>query len=154
MTELSDAIHRSDVTVYWRPGCPFCSRLRRDLQGLGLPVTEINIWDDPSAAGVVRAAANGNEKVPTVVIGSTALVNPSARAVVEALQRIDPGHPVSAEVTAGLGRIRRRRKVKWALVAAIIAGSFAAESAGHSGLSWGLDAAALAVWAAFWILDR
>lgn len=154
MTELSDTIHRSDVTVYWRPGCPFCSRLRRDLRGLGLPVTEINIWDDPSAAAVVRAAANGNETVPTVVIGSTALVNPSAQAVVEAVQRIDPGHPVPAEVTAGLGRIRRRRMVKWALIATIIAGSFVAEGSGHSGLSWGLDAVALAVWAAFWLFER
>ncbi len=154
MTELSDTIYRSGVTVYWRPGCPFCSRLRRDLRGLGLPVTEINIWDDPSATAVVRAAANGNETVPTVIIGSTALVNPSARAVVEAVQRMDPDQPVLAEVTAGLGRIRRRRVVKWALVAAIIAGSFAAEGAGHSGLSWGLDAVALAVWIAFRFFDR
>lgn len=154
MPELSDTIHRSGVTVYWRPGCPFCSRLRRDLRGLGLPVTEINIWDDPSAAAVVRSAANGNETVPTVVIGSAALVNPSARAVVEAVQRIDPDQPVPAEVTAGFGRIRRRRIVKWALVAAIIAGSFAADGAGHSGLSWGLDAVALAVWFAFPFFDR
>jgi len=154
MAELTDTTHRSDVTVYWRPGCPFCSRLRRDLRGLGLPVTEINIWDDPPAAAVVRAAAGGNETVPTVVIGSTAMVNPSVQAVVEAVQRIDPGRPIPAEVTAGLGRIRRRRMVKWALVAALIAGSFAAEGTGRSGLSWGLDAVALAVWAAFWLLDR
>ena len=44
-----------------------------------------NIWDDPSHAAVVRAAANGNETVPTVVIGAVALVNPSAEAVVAAL---------------------------------------------------------------------
>ena len=154
MTDLCDTIHRSDVTIYWRPGCPFCSRLRRDLHGLGLPVTEINIWEDPTAAAVVRLAANGNETVPTVVIGSTALVNPSARAVVQAVQRNDPDQAVPADVTAGLRRIRRRRMVKWALVAAIIAGSFAAESAGRTGLSWGLDAVALAVWVGFRFLAR
>lgn len=154
MTEPSDTILRSEVTVYWRPGCPFCSRLRRDLDGLGLPVTEINIWEDPTGAAVVRSASNGNETVPTVVIGTTALVNPSVRAIMEAVQRIDPGHPDPAEVTVGLRRIRRRRMVKWDLVAAILAGSFAAEGAGRSGLSWGLDAVALAVWAGFRFVDR
>jgi inosine-uridine nucleoside N-ribohydrolase len=43
----------------------------------GLPVKEINIWEDPDAAARVRAVADGNEVVPTVIIGSTALVNPS-----------------------------------------------------------------------------
>jgi mycoredoxin len=103
MTELSDTIHRSEVTVCWGPGCPYCARLRSDLQGIGLSVTEINIWDDPSAAGDVRSASKGNETVPTVVIGSAASVDPSAQAVVEAVQRIDPDQPVPARATAGLG---------------------------------------------------
>ena len=154
MTEQSDTIDRSEVTVYWRPGCPYCSRLRRDLHKLGLPVTEVNIWDDPTAAAMVRSAANGNETVPPVVVGSTRLVNPSAWAVVDTVQRIDPDRPVPDEVTVGLGRIRRRRMVKWALLVALIAGSFTAEGVGHSGLSWGLDAVALAVWAAFRVFDR
>jgi len=154
MTEPSDTIDRRDVTVYWRPGCRYCSRLRHDLHELGLPVTEVNIWDDPTAAAIVRAAANGNETVPTVVIGSTALVNPSARAVVETVERNNPDRPVPGDVTIGLGRIRRRRLVLWALVAAILAGSFAAEGAGHPGLSWGLDAVALAVWFGFRFFGR
>jgi len=154
MIERSDTIGHSDVTVYWRPGCPYCSRLRHDLHKLGLPVTEVNVWDDPTAAAIVRSAANGNETVPTVVIGSTALVNPSARAVVETMERNNPNQPVPSDVTVGLSRIRRRRMVKWALVAAILAGSFTAEGAGHSGLSWGLDAVALAVWFGFRIFDR
>ncbi|HEY2061844.1 glutaredoxin family protein [Amycolatopsis sp. NBC_01480] len=69
----------SDVEVefYWRPGCGFCAALRRPLMASGLNVKEINIWEDPGAAERVRAVANGNETVPTVIIGSTALVNPS-----------------------------------------------------------------------------
>ncbi|WP_407663748.1 glutaredoxin domain-containing protein [Mycobacterium shottsii] len=36
-----------EVVVYWRPGCPFCWRLRRGLRRRGLPTREINIWTDP-----------------------------------------------------------------------------------------------------------
>lgn len=43
-----------DVTVYWRPGCGFCRRLRRGLDRAGVDRTEINIWRDPAAAAVVR----------------------------------------------------------------------------------------------------
>ncbi|MDT8910847.1 glutaredoxin domain-containing protein [Amycolatopsis sp. PS_44_ISF1] len=66
-----------EVEFYWRPGCGFCASLRRPLLASGLNVKEINIWEDPGAAERVRAVANGNETVPTVIIGSTALVNPS-----------------------------------------------------------------------------
>ena len=66
-----------EIEFYWRPGCGFCSALRRPLMASGLPVKEINIWEDPDAAARVRSVANGNEVVPTVIIGSTALVNPS-----------------------------------------------------------------------------
>jgi len=154
MTETSDVIDRSEVTVYWRPGCPYCSRLRRDLHRLGLPVTEVNIWEDPAGSAIVRSAAGGNETVPTVIVGSTALVNPSAKAVVETMQGDDPDRPVDDEVQTSLGRIRNVRIVKWAVLVAIIAGSFTAEGTGHSGLSWGLDAVALAVWAAFRVIER
>ncbi|HWD07237.1 MAG TPA: glutaredoxin domain-containing protein [Amycolatopsis sp.] len=69
----------SDVEVefYWRPGCGFCAALRRPLMASGLRVKEINIWEEPGAAERVRAVADGNETVPTVIIGSTALVNPT-----------------------------------------------------------------------------
>jgi glutaredoxin len=71
------------VTVYWRPGCGFCSMLRRDLRASGLPFEERNIWDEPDAAAFVRAHARGNETVPTVTIGTETYVNPSADEVLE-----------------------------------------------------------------------
>jgi glutaredoxin-like protein len=70
------------VTVYWRPGCSYCMLLRRGLRRSGLATREVDIWSDPSAAEFVRAHAGGNETVPTVDIGGTVLVNPSARTVV------------------------------------------------------------------------
>lgn len=69
------------VTVYWRPGCPFCGSLRRGLRRAGLTTQEIDIWSDPEARAFVRAHADGTETVPTVDVAGTVLVNPSARRV-------------------------------------------------------------------------
>lgn len=73
-----------EITVYWRPGCPFCRILRSSLHRAGVATTEINIWDDPSAAATVRGAAGGNETVPTVEVGGRFFVNPSAKQVLAA----------------------------------------------------------------------
>jgi len=69
------------VTVYWRPGCPYCGSLRRGLRRAGVATEEIDIWSDPQARAFVRAHADGTETVPTVDIAGTVLVNPSARRV-------------------------------------------------------------------------
>lgn len=86
-------------TVYWRPGCPWCARLRRGLARADVATREVDIWQDPAAAAVVRSVATGNETVPTVVIGDRALVNPSVRQVLDALgldQRTSAGLPAGA----------------------------------------------------------
>jgi mycoredoxin len=69
------------VTVYTRPGCPYCFLLRRSLRRRGVAFTEVDIWQDPSAAAAVRAVADGNETVPTVHVAGQWLVNPSGRQV-------------------------------------------------------------------------
>ncbi len=69
-----DAIH-----LYWRPGCGFCTMLRRGLDKAGIETVDHNIWDDPDDAAIVRGYANGHETVPTVVIGDVGLVNPSVK---------------------------------------------------------------------------
>ena len=71
----------TQIDLYWRPGCGFCSMLRGQLDKLGIERVDHNIWDDPSQADVVRQYANGNETVPTVVVGGVGLVNPSAPAL-------------------------------------------------------------------------
>lgn len=70
------------VTVYWRPGCGFCSSLRRTLHDIGLPLDEHDIWQDPEAAAFVRSVNRGNETVPTVVVGGQVLTNPRPEQVV------------------------------------------------------------------------
>jgi mycoredoxin len=78
------------LEYFWRPGCPFCMMLERDLDNSGIPVVKRNIWDEPEAAAVVRSVADGNETVPTVRIAGRALVNPSIRAVADLLREVAP----------------------------------------------------------------
>jgi mycoredoxin len=77
----------SGITVYWRPGCPFCSSLFRQLDRAELTYRRVNIWDDETGAAVVRSIARGNETVPTVVVGEVGMVNPSVRQVLAAAGR-------------------------------------------------------------------
>lgn len=100
------------VEFYWRPGCPFCMALRLPLRRSGLPVREVNIWDDHQAAARVRAATGGNETVPTVFIGQQALVNPSFRQVQAAVREHAPQLIQEAEPSRsrrGFWPFRRRR---------------------------------------------
>ena len=68
----------TDITYFWRPGCRFCMALERQLASTDLTITYRNIWEDPEAAAFVRNHAQGNEVVPTIQIGSSVLVNPTA----------------------------------------------------------------------------
>lgn len=78
-------VPETTVEFFWRPGCGFCTMLDRRLTTAGLPLAKRNIWEDPDAAAIVRSVARGNETVPTVRVGPVAMVNPSARAVLDAV---------------------------------------------------------------------
>ena len=69
------------ITVFWRPGCVFCSALLYRLEATDLTYQTVNIWEDDDARAFVRSVADGNETVPTVVVGARAMVNPSVRAI-------------------------------------------------------------------------
>ena len=142
------------VTVYWRPGCPYCRRLRGDLRRIGLPAREANIWEDPAAAACVRAAAGGNETVPTVTVGERALVNPPVSAVVGELRRADAAHGDYGALARSARRVRVLRAGRWALLAALIAASYAIEDTGHPGASWVFDGVAAAVWVTVYLVSR
>ncbi|MBW0114570.1 glutaredoxin, partial [Pseudonocardia sp. KRD-169] len=93
------------VEMLWRPGCPFCSRLRRGLDRAGVATVEHDIWAEPSAAARVREATGGDETVPTVVIGGQALVNPSVAQVLAAVRAEFPDDPApTAPPAAPSGR--------------------------------------------------
>ena len=107
---MSETTDISAIDYYWRPGCPFCMSLERGLSKAGIPMNKYNIWDDPEHAETVRSHANGNETVPTVVIGDMAMVNPRTAEVLDLLARKAPalvpeGHQVRKP--GGAGKLRR-----------------------------------------------
>lgn len=115
MTDTDLANKLPPITVYWRPGCPFCIGLDRSMKKSNLPYEKRNIWDEPEAAAFVRSVANGNEVVPTVTIGSRSLVNPSMGQIVDVIGEEAAGSLNQAEVAqlteveAGpLGKLLRR----------------------------------------------
>ncbi|MBT2455758.1 glutaredoxin domain-containing protein [Streptomyces sp. ISL-86] len=78
------------ITVYWRPGCTYCIKLRTQLRLARIPYRKVNIWRDPDAAAFVRSVADRNETVPTVRVTSaggreSVMTNPSLAQVKQAL---------------------------------------------------------------------
>lgn len=64
--------------------------LRGGLRRRAINTSEINIWEHPEAAERVRQATGGDETVPTVFVGTTALINPAVGDVVAAIEREFP----------------------------------------------------------------
>ncbi|MYX32727.1 MULTISPECIES: glutaredoxin domain-containing protein [Streptomycetaceae] len=62
--------------VYWRAGCKYCLRLRIRLGRSARQLHWVDIWRDPAGATAVRAANDGDETVPTVVVAGQPHVNP------------------------------------------------------------------------------
>lgn len=75
------------VTVYYRPGCGYCLRLRASLGSRARRARWVDIWSDPEAAAYVRSVNGGDATVPTVVIDGVAHTNPAPGAVRAALER-------------------------------------------------------------------
>nr|WP_168514583.1 glutaredoxin domain-containing protein [Streptomyces sp. S1D4-11]QIZ00201.1 hypothetical protein HEP87_48210 [Streptomyces sp. S1D4-11] len=71
--------------VFWRSGCKYCLRLRIRLGRSARQLHWVDIWRDPAGAAAVRAANDGNETVPTVVVAGRAHVNPDPEWVREQL---------------------------------------------------------------------
>jgi mycoredoxin len=59
------------LTVYRRDYCGYCMRLERALHKAEVPYERRDIYQDPAAAEFVRSVNNGDETVPTVVIGDS-----------------------------------------------------------------------------------
>ncbi|QCD54233.1 glutaredoxin domain-containing protein [Streptomyces hawaiiensis] len=73
--------------VFWRPGCKYCMRLRIRLGRSARQVHWVDIWRDPAGAAAVRAANDGNETVPTVIVAGQPHTNPDPAWVREQLSR-------------------------------------------------------------------
>jgi glutaredoxin len=73
--------------VFWRPGCKYCLRLRIRLGRSARQFYWVDIWRDPAGAAAVRAANDGNETVPTIVVAGQPHTNPDPAWVREQLSR-------------------------------------------------------------------
>ncbi|SNC71842.1 Glutaredoxin [Kytococcus aerolatus] len=82
---------RRQVVVYWRPGCLYCARLRRELKGLRERARWVNIWQDAEAAAFVRSVNGGDEVVPTVVLDGEPHTNPDPTLVRRRLEQRGSG---------------------------------------------------------------
>jgi mycoredoxin len=129
------------VEVFWRPGCPYCSSLRKDLARRGIDATWRNIWQDDQARSQVRAANQGNETVPTVRIGTEILTNPSGARIAQLT-----GRSADTPTRTGSGRMSGRWLLSWLPILALIVLSELLARSGHGGVSWVVDALAVAAW--------
>ncbi|NEA50856.1 glutaredoxin domain-containing protein [Streptomyces sp. SID10815] len=77
--------------VFWRPGCAYCIRLRLRLGRAARAAHWVDIWRDPAGAAAVRAANDGNETVPTVVVSGRPHTNPDPAWVRDRLSAPSPG---------------------------------------------------------------
>jgi mycoredoxin len=75
-------------TLYYRPGCPYSTKLRAQLTLARVPHRAVRFRDDEEGAAAVRAHhEKGYELSPTVVVGNEHLTNPSVRQIREAMAR-------------------------------------------------------------------
>jgi glutaredoxin 3 len=64
----------SDVTIYTKPGCPYCAAARDDLQQRGVPFAEHNVKADNTALRRMLDLNGGQRRVPTIVEGGRVTV--------------------------------------------------------------------------------
>lgn len=57
----------SDVTIFTKPGCPYCAAAKADLQRRGVPYTEYNVKADSEALRRMLELNGGRRHVPTIL---------------------------------------------------------------------------------------
>ena len=55
------------VTIYTKPGCPYCAAAKADLQGRDIEYVEIDVWSTPGAQEELAELTNGEMVVPVLV---------------------------------------------------------------------------------------
>jgi glutaredoxin 3 len=57
----------SNITIYTKPGCPYCAAAKADLQQRGLHYTEHNVQADGQALRNMLKLNGNRRHVPTIV---------------------------------------------------------------------------------------
>ena len=56
------------VTIYTKPGCPYCAEAKDDLQGRGVEYVEIDVSSTPGAQEKLAELTNGEMIVPVLIV--------------------------------------------------------------------------------------
>ncbi|HSJ57140.1 MAG TPA: glutaredoxin family protein [Anaerolineae bacterium] len=64
----------ADVTIYTKPGCPYCAAAKEDMQQRGIHYTEHNVKADAPALQRMLALNGNRRHVPTIVQGDRVTV--------------------------------------------------------------------------------
>lgn len=68
--------------MYTTSWCGYCNRLKAQMGREGIPFTEVNIEEHPTAADFVMDVNEGNQTVPTLLFpDGSAATNPSIHEV-------------------------------------------------------------------------
>lgn len=62
------------VTIYTKPGCPFCMAVKADLKLKGIEYTEYNVKANAQRLEEMLQLNGGQRKVPTIVNGERVTV--------------------------------------------------------------------------------
>ena len=76
------------ILMYTTSWCPDCTRVKRLFERSGIAFEEIDVDRIDGAEDLMKKANGGSRKVPTVLIGSEVLVEPSNGEVLRALQAL------------------------------------------------------------------
>jgi len=57
------------VTIYTKPGCPYCAAAKEDLRRRAVDYVEYDVVSDPEALRRMLAVNGGRRNVPTIVEG-------------------------------------------------------------------------------------
>jgi glutaredoxin 3 len=64
----------SDVTIYTKPGCPYCASAKDDFERRGVHYTEHNVKQEADALRRMLELNGGQRQVPTIVQGEQVTV--------------------------------------------------------------------------------
>jgi len=56
-----------EVTIFTKPGCPYCAAAKADFQQRGIRYTEYNVQADPGALKRMLELNGGRRHVPTIL---------------------------------------------------------------------------------------
>jgi glutaredoxin 3 len=80
----------ADVTIYTKPGCPYCARALGLLRQKGVQFTEIEAAYDPAKKAEMVERAGGKSTFPQIFIGERHIGGSDDMAALEASGGLDP----------------------------------------------------------------